>query len=87
MEQWQACRSLRKIADEHDLKMITIKDLIRYRHRKEKLVKREVEIKLPTDFGDFRAIGFSDVIDGKENVALVKGEIIQRRTDACACSF
>ncbi|TWI54662.1 bifunctional 3,4-dihydroxy-2-butanone-4-phosphate synthase/GTP cyclohydrolase II [Halalkalibacter nanhaiisediminis] len=68
---------LRKIADEHGLKMITIKDLIRYRHRKDSLVKREVEIKLPTDFGDFRAIGFSDVIDGKENVALVKGEIIE----------
>ncbi|KHF38857.1 bifunctional 3,4-dihydroxy-2-butanone-4-phosphate synthase/GTP cyclohydrolase II [Halalkalibacter okhensis] len=68
---------LRKIADEHDLKMITIKDLIKYRHRKDKLVKREVEIKLPTDFGDFRAIGFSDIIDGKESVALVKGEIIE----------
>ncbi|WP_100372613.1 bifunctional 3,4-dihydroxy-2-butanone-4-phosphate synthase/GTP cyclohydrolase II [Bacillus sp. FJAT-45037] len=66
---------LRKIADEHDLKMITIKDLIQYRHRKDKLVKREVEIKLPTDFGDFRAIGYTDVMEGKESVALVKGNI------------
>ncbi|WP_096201040.1 bifunctional 3,4-dihydroxy-2-butanone-4-phosphate synthase/GTP cyclohydrolase II [Bacillus sp. FJAT-45350] len=68
---------LRKIADEHDLKMITIKDLIQYRHRKDTLVKREVEINLPTEFGEFRAIGFSDVIEGKESIALVKGEISQ----------
>ncbi|WP_078553175.1 bifunctional 3,4-dihydroxy-2-butanone-4-phosphate synthase/GTP cyclohydrolase II [Bacillus alkalicellulosilyticus] len=67
---------LRKIADEHDLKMITIKDLIQYRHRKDKLVQREVEIKMPTEFGEFKAIGFSDILEGKENVALVKGEII-----------
>jgi 3,4-dihydroxy 2-butanone 4-phosphate synthase/GTP cyclohydrolase II len=66
---------LRKIADKFDLKMITIKDLIQYRNRKDKLVQREVEIKLPTEFGDFRAIGYSNIVDGKEHVALVKGEI------------
>ncbi|BDG46652.1 MULTISPECIES: bifunctional 3,4-dihydroxy-2-butanone-4-phosphate synthase/GTP cyclohydrolase II [Parageobacillus] len=67
---------LRRIADEFDLKMITIKDLIQYRSRKEKLVKREVEVTLPTEFGKFRAIGYTNVVDGKEHVALVKGEII-----------
>ncbi|MGM7701739.1 bifunctional 3,4-dihydroxy-2-butanone-4-phosphate synthase/GTP cyclohydrolase II [Pseudalkalibacillus sp. Hm43] len=67
---------LRKIADEHDLKMITIKDLIQYRNRKDKLVKKEIEINLPTVFGDFRAIGYSNILDQKEHVALVKGEII-----------
>ncbi|PTL40412.1 bifunctional 3,4-dihydroxy-2-butanone-4-phosphate synthase/GTP cyclohydrolase II [Alkalicoccus saliphilus] len=66
---------LRQIADEHDLKMVTIKDLIKYRNRKDKLVQREIEIKLPTDYGDFRAIGYSNVVDGKEHVAIVKGEI------------
>lgn len=66
---------LRKIADEHDLKMITIKDLIQYRNRKDKLVNREVEITLPTEYGTFKAIGFSNIMDGKENIALVKGEI------------
>lgn len=65
-----------KIAQEHDLKMITIKDLIKYRNRKEKLVKREVEITLPTQFGDFKAIGYSNILDEKEHVALVKGEIL-----------
>lgn len=66
---------LRKIADKFDLKMITIKDMIQYRNRKDKLVQREVEIKLPTEFGDFRAVGYSNVVDGKEHVALVKGDI------------
>ncbi|GLH65099.1 riboflavin biosynthesis protein RibBA [Parageobacillus sp. G301] len=67
---------LRKIADEFDLKMITIKDLIEYRSRKEKLVKREVEVMLPTEFGKFKAVGYTNIVDGKEHVALVKGEIL-----------
>ncbi|MCF6408289.1 bifunctional 3,4-dihydroxy-2-butanone-4-phosphate synthase/GTP cyclohydrolase II [Pseudalkalibacillus salsuginis] len=67
---------LRKIADEYHLKMITIKDLIQYRNRKDKLVKKEIEINLPTGFGEFRAIGYSNILDQKEHVALVKGEII-----------
>ncbi len=66
---------LRKIADEYNLKMITIKDLIQYRRLKDKLVKREVEINLPTEFGDFKAVGYTDILEGKENVALIKGEI------------
>lgn len=67
---------LRKIADEFELKMITIKDLIEYRHKKDKLVKREVEIKLPTEFGQFRAYGYTSFVDDKESVALVKGQLI-----------
>ncbi|OLS40310.1 bifunctional 3,4-dihydroxy-2-butanone-4-phosphate synthase/GTP cyclohydrolase II [Bacillus sp. MRMR6] len=66
---------LRKIADELNMKLVTIKDLIEYRNRKDNLVKREVEIQLPTEFGDFRAIGYSNLIDEKEHVAIVKGEI------------
>jgi len=66
---------LRKIADQFDLKMITIKDLIQYRNRKDQLIKREVEINLPTEFGIFKAVGYSNLVDDKEHVALVKGEI------------
>ncbi|WP_456278460.1 bifunctional 3,4-dihydroxy-2-butanone-4-phosphate synthase/GTP cyclohydrolase II [Bacillus sp. AK128] len=68
---------LRQIADEFDLKMITIKDLIAYRRKKEKLVTREVEIKLPSEFGEFKAIGYTNVLDNQEHVALVKGEITE----------
>jgi 3,4-dihydroxy 2-butanone 4-phosphate synthase / GTP cyclohydrolase II len=67
---------LSKIAAQFDLKMITIKDLITYRNKTEKLVKKEIEIKLPTQFGDFTAIGYTNILDQKEHVALVKGEII-----------
>ncbi|WP_078576930.1 bifunctional 3,4-dihydroxy-2-butanone-4-phosphate synthase/GTP cyclohydrolase II [Salipaludibacillus agaradhaerens] len=66
---------LRQIADEHQLKMITIKDMIQYRNRKDKLVQKEVEISLPTEFGEFKAIGYSNVVDGKEHIAIVKGDI------------
>ncbi|WP_341278207.1 bifunctional 3,4-dihydroxy-2-butanone-4-phosphate synthase/GTP cyclohydrolase II [Paenibacillus sp. FSL H8-0537] len=60
---------------EHDLKLITIQELIVYRNAKEKLVERVVEVNMPTDFGDFKAIGFTNDVDGKEHVAFVKGEI------------
>ncbi len=66
---------LRKIADQFELKMITIKDLIQYRNRKDQLIKREVEINLPTEFGIFKAVGYSNVVDDKEHIAWVKGEI------------
>ncbi|MDR7077582.1 3,4-dihydroxy 2-butanone 4-phosphate synthase/GTP cyclohydrolase II [Neobacillus niacini] len=66
---------LRKIAEELNVKMITIKDLIEYRNKKDKLVNREVEINLPTEFGDFKAAGYSSIGDGKEHLALIKGEI------------
>ncbi|MEH7400953.1 MULTISPECIES: bifunctional 3,4-dihydroxy-2-butanone-4-phosphate synthase/GTP cyclohydrolase II [Bacillaceae] len=64
-----------KIANKFNLKMITIKDLIHYRQETEQLVKREVEIKLPTDFGDFKMIGYTNEIDGKEHIAIVKGKV------------
>jgi 3,4-dihydroxy 2-butanone 4-phosphate synthase / GTP cyclohydrolase II len=66
---------LRKIADAFELKMITIKDLIEYRNRKDKLVNREIEISLPTEYGEFQAIGYSNVVDSKEHIALIKGDI------------
>ncbi|WP_273852209.1 bifunctional 3,4-dihydroxy-2-butanone-4-phosphate synthase/GTP cyclohydrolase II [Guptibacillus spartinae] len=66
---------LKEISEEFDLKMITIKDLIQYRNRKDVLVQKEVEIELPTEFGSFRSVGYSNIIDQKEHVALIKGEI------------
>jgi 3,4-dihydroxy 2-butanone 4-phosphate synthase / GTP cyclohydrolase II len=66
---------LRKIADELNVKMITIKDLIEYRNNKEKLVKRELEINLPTEYGEFTAVGYSNLVDGKEHLVLIKGEL------------
>ena len=66
---------LMEIAEKFQLKLITIKDLIEYRNRNDKLVKREVEIHLPTEFGQFKAVGYSNLVDDKEHVAIVKGDI------------
>ncbi len=66
---------LEKIKEEHGLKMITVEDLIRYRRRNEKLVRKVAEVKMPTAMGEFRAIGYESVIDGKCHLALVKGDV------------
>jgi 3,4-dihydroxy 2-butanone 4-phosphate synthase/GTP cyclohydrolase II len=59
----------------HGLKMVTVADLIEYRRRREKLVERVVETRLPTDFGDFQAVGFRSLVDGKHHIAMVKGDV------------
>ena len=59
----------------HGLKMITVADLVAYRRRTEKLVERVVSTRLPTAFGDFVAVGYRSMLDGKHHVALVKGEV------------
>lgn len=64
---------LQKIAEKFDLKMISIEALIAFRKQHEVHIKREVETVLPTDFGPFKVIGYSNDLDGKEHIALVKG--------------
>jgi 3,4-dihydroxy 2-butanone 4-phosphate synthase / GTP cyclohydrolase II len=65
---------LLEFAREHGIKIVTIADLIQYRRRNEKLVVRVADTKLPTDFGDFKAVAYESLLDGKEHLALVKGE-------------
>ena len=64
---------LKEFAKKHSLKIITIKDLICYRRQSEKLVEREVETKLETEWGEFKIIVYSNQIDNKEHLALIKG--------------
>lgn len=64
-----------EMAKKHDLKLITIKDMIAYRNAQERLVTREVSVRMPTDFGIFQAIAYTNEVDNKEHVALVKGEL------------
>jgi len=59
----------------HGLKMVTVADLIAYRRRTEKLVERVVETALPTEFGDFTAVGYRSLVDDKHHVAMVKGDV------------
>ncbi len=65
---------LRAFADEHDLAMISIEDLVRYRRRHENLVDRVAETRLPTRHGDFTAYGYRITVDGSEHIALVHGD-------------
>ncbi len=59
----------------HDLKMVTIADLIAYRRRNDKLVERVVATGMPTAFGEFTAIGYRSLVDDKHHVAMVKGDV------------
>ena len=59
----------------HKLKMCSIRDLIAYRRRREKLVQREQCVRLPTDFGDFDLYLYRSLTDGAHHLALVRGEI------------
>jgi 3,4-dihydroxy 2-butanone 4-phosphate synthase/GTP cyclohydrolase II len=63
----------------HGLKMVTVADLIRYRRRTEKLVRRVAVAHLPTSHGEFRAVGYESVIDGSHHVALVKGNVVGKK--------
>ena len=62
-------------AKEHDLPLITIADLIRYRRRTEKLVRQVADAQLPTDHGTFRSVVYESVLDGEQHMALVAGDI------------
>jgi len=62
----------------HDLRMITVADLIAYRRQTEKLVERVVSTRLPTAFGEFEAVGYRSLVDDKHHVAMVKGEVAGR---------
>ncbi|MBV8066504.1 MAG: bifunctional 3,4-dihydroxy-2-butanone-4-phosphate synthase/GTP cyclohydrolase II [Candidatus Eremiobacteraeota bacterium] len=66
---------LRAYADRHSLRLITVKDLIAYRMRTEKLVKRIAEFDLPTTTGEWRGVAYATTIDENTHVALVMGEI------------
>ncbi|MDD5773229.1 MAG: bifunctional 3,4-dihydroxy-2-butanone-4-phosphate synthase/GTP cyclohydrolase II [bacterium] len=68
-------RALFKFARKHKLKFITIADLIHYRKRTEKMVRRITETKFPTRFGEFKLILYGTTIDNKNHLALVKGRI------------
>ncbi|HEX9929772.1 MAG TPA: 3,4-dihydroxy-2-butanone-4-phosphate synthase [Pyrinomonadaceae bacterium] len=66
---------LEKFAAKHDLKIISVAELVRWRMEKEQLIERIVETVLPTNFGEFRAIAYRNVINDDIHLALVKGDV------------
>jgi 3,4-dihydroxy 2-butanone 4-phosphate synthase/GTP cyclohydrolase II len=65
---------LLQIAKKHDMRIISIKDLVEYRLQHDRLVERVVEVKMPTKYGDFRLIAYRQLTTNDEHFALVKGE-------------
>ena len=66
---------LERFAAEHDMLLISIADLIRYRRQKDKLVKRVGEARVPTEYGDFTCYAYESVIDGETHLAFVHGAV------------
>jgi 3,4-dihydroxy 2-butanone 4-phosphate synthase / GTP cyclohydrolase II len=66
---------LEAFARRHDLRFITVAQIVAYRLANERLVRRIAEASLPTEFGEFRVIAFENQVDGREHVALIAGEI------------
>lgn len=62
-------------ARRHELALVSIADLIAYRRRTERTVTRAAETVIPTEFGDFRAVGYRSALDGHEHVAMVRGDL------------
>ena len=66
---------LEKLTKEYGIKIISIEQIVAYRKANETLVKRVAETKLPTQYGDFKAVAYSSIIDTDEHLALIKGDI------------
>ncbi len=70
---------LERFAADHDLLLISIADMIRYRRKNEKLVKRIAEARIPTEWGDFTCYAYQSVLDGIEHLAFVRGNLHDAR--------
>ena len=68
---------LEEFAQQHDVKIVSVEDLISYRRRHERLIERVAEARVPTEYGEFTAVSFSSVVDVQEHVAFLKGDISQ----------
>jgi 3,4-dihydroxy 2-butanone 4-phosphate synthase/GTP cyclohydrolase II len=66
---------IKSLAEENNLKLVSIEDIIAYRRESECYVTKEAEANLPTAYGDFRMVGFVNKLNGEHHVALVKGDI------------
>ncbi|MFL2760537.1 MAG: bifunctional 3,4-dihydroxy-2-butanone-4-phosphate synthase/GTP cyclohydrolase II [Dehalococcoidia bacterium] len=66
---------LEEFATQHDVKIVSVEDLIAYRRMHERLIERVAEARVPTEYGEFRAVSYSSVVDVQEHVAFVKGDI------------
>lgn len=66
---------LTAFAEKHGLNIYTIENLIRYRRKHDSLIRKEVEARIPTDFGDFKVQAFSTTVDNKIHLAMIHGDV------------
>lgn len=66
---------LMEFVKKHGLKIITITDLIQYRRKNEKLIRKAAQAKMPTEFGEFKIVAYENAISGEHHIALVRGDI------------
>ena len=76
-----------EMAQKHNLKMITIADLVRYRYEKEHVITREAAFNCRVSLANFRMNGYSNLLDDKEHLALYTGRSFTRGGTACSYSF
>ena len=62
---------LEKLSEEHGIKIVSIEQIIQYRHQKDKMIVKVAETKLPTKYGEFMSVAFRSLTDSDEHVALV----------------
>ena len=67
--------TLEKFSQEHDIKIVTVADIITFRREHEKLIERVAQARVPTEHGEFLAVSYRSLVDPNEHIALVKGEI------------
>ncbi|MFT4524890.1 MAG: 3,4-dihydroxy 2-butanone 4-phosphate synthase/GTP cyclohydrolase II [Bacteroidia bacterium] len=65
---------LKLIAEKFDLKLVSIKDLIEYRVKNESLIERQIDVNMPTEWGDFKLVAYRQTTNDQDHLALVKGE-------------
>ncbi|MBN1322940.1 MAG: bifunctional 3,4-dihydroxy-2-butanone-4-phosphate synthase/GTP cyclohydrolase II [Methanotrichaceae archaeon] len=65
---------LEEFAERHALKMVTIESLIRYRMRRERQIRKVSEVDMPTEYGNFQAVGYESLLDGQCHIALIAGD-------------
>lgn len=76
-------KELLEFAEKHHLTVVTIADLIKYRMKHENVIKKEADAKLPTKYGEFRILGYQNMLNGDHHVALVMGDVADGEPVLC----
>jgi 3,4-dihydroxy 2-butanone 4-phosphate synthase/GTP cyclohydrolase II len=68
-----------EFCEHHEIRMVTVADLIQYRRQTEKLVERVVSVRLPTEYGEFHGVAYRELLTGKQHLAVVRGDVAGKK--------